>query len=68
MAGNPETCVMCSRFQIAGHEEAAARGEGWCTSWEAYKPWNGQAGVLFNRSRHENERLAFAEKFDKETR
>jgi hypothetical protein len=58
----PEHCVMCARFQIAGHEAAAARGEGWCSSWEAYKPWNGQAGVLFMRSRHETERRALGEK------
>lgn len=62
----PENCVMCSRFQTKGHEEQAAQGNGWCTSWEKYVSWNGQAGVLFVRSRHENERLAFADKF-KET-
>lgn len=40
-------CAACAHFHTAGHEDAAARGEGWCDAWEAYKPATGQIGVLF---------------------
>lgn len=42
-----DTCVHCARFTIAGHDERAAAGNGWCDAWAEYKPWNGQIGVLF---------------------
>jgi hypothetical protein len=40
-------CGDCAHFITTGHAAAAARGEGWCDAWEAYKPATGQAGVLF---------------------
>lgn len=55
-------CCMCANFTIAGHEEAASRGEGWCSAWEAYKPWNGQIGVLFTAAKDEIRRRAWADK------
>ena len=42
-----DTCVHCARFTIADYPELAAVGQGWCTSWEQAKPWDGQIGVLF---------------------
>ena len=55
-------CAMCARFTIAGHEEAAARGEGWCDGDERYRPWNWQPCVLFNRAKDERRRQAWAQK------
>ena len=40
-------CSACAHFSTVGHAEAAARGQGWCDAWEAYKPASGQIGVLF---------------------
>lgn len=63
-------CAMCARFTIAGHDEAAARGEGWCSAWEAYKPWNGQIGVLFmpvKDDRDERRRRAWVEQQQQST-
>jgi len=55
-------CALCANFTIAGHDDAAARGEGWCDAWGAYKPWNGQIGVLFMPAKDERRRRAWAEK------
>lgn len=46
-----DTCVYCANFTIAGHAEQAAAGNGWCDAWAAYKPWNGQIGVLFKEAK-----------------
>jgi hypothetical protein len=41
------SCGECAHFITAGHAAAVARGEGWCDTWEAYKPATGQICVLF---------------------
>ena len=62
-----DPCLMCRRFTIAGHPEAAAQGKGWCDGDERYIPWDWQPCVLFLRARNERQRQAFADKHATET-
>lgn len=57
---------MCARFTITGHEAQATDGNGWCEAWQAYKPWNGQIGVLFVAARNEAPRRAFVDRHSRE--
>lgn len=62
MNHDPIPCAMCARFTIAGHDEQAAQGNGWCEGYERYVRWDDRWCVLFKPAKDERRRKAWMEK------
>lgn len=43
MTREHDPCAFCEKFIVP----ADGAPEGYCTTWQQPKPWNGQIGVLF---------------------